>query len=188
MSSARRLHYTYAEYLEALATSALRLEYYDGEIFAMAGGTPEHGMLAANLIAMIARQLPASCRVMTSDVKVRVPATGLATFPDLSVVCGPLERAAEDASCVSNPVLLVEVLSPSTQDYDRGEKLSHYKQLPSLQAVLLVAYDARRVTVVARASGGWAVSERRDGEVVELAHPALALAVRDVYRPLEPVG
>jgi Uma2 family endonuclease len=92
MSSARRLHYTYAEYLQALAGSALRLEYYDGEIFAMAGGTPEHGMLAASMIALIARQLPPACRVMTSDVKIRVAATGLATFPDLSVVCGDLER------------------------------------------------------------------------------------------------
>lgn len=79
MPTARRLHYTYSQYLEALAISELRLEYYDGDIFAMAAGTPEHGMLAAGLIAMFGRQLPFACRVMTSDVKVRVLATGLST-------------------------------------------------------------------------------------------------------------
>jgi Putative restriction endonuclease len=70
---------------------------------------------------------------MTSDVKVRVLATGLATFPDLSVVCGPIERSAEDPNCVTNPIFLAEVLSPSTETYDRGEKFRHYMQIPSLQ-------------------------------------------------------
>lgn len=184
MSTARRLHYTYSQYLEALAMSDLKLEYYDGDIFAMAGGTPEHGMLAAGLISIIGRQLPSSCRVMTSDVKVRVLATGLSTFPDLSVVCGTLERAPDDQNCVTNPSLLVEVLSPSTEDYDRGEKLSQYKQLASLQAVLLVAHDARRVTVVQRRGDGWEVVEARDGEHVALTTPPLSLSVRDVFAPL----
>ena len=188
MSSARRLHYTYAQYLEAVAVSELRLEYHDGEIFAMAGGTPEHGMLAAGLIALISRQLPGPCRIMTSDVKLRVLATGLATFPDLSVVCGELARAPDDPNCISNPVLLAEILSPSTADYDRGEKLSHYKQVPSLQAVLLVAHDARRVTTLVRATGRWIMTEHHDNDVIVLAQPALTLPVHDIYRPLDPLG
>jgi Uma2 family endonuclease len=188
MSNARRLHYTYHQYLETLEMSDLRLEYCDGDIFAMAGGTPEHGMLAAGLIAIISRQLPSTCRVMTSDVKVRVLATGLSTFPDLSVLFGPIERAPEDANCITNPSVLVEVLSPSTEDYDRGEKLTHYKQLPSLQAVLLVAHDASRVTVVKRGGDArdWEIVEARDGESVVLATPPLNIAVRDVFAPLAP--
>ena len=185
MTTARRLHYTYAQYLEALAISELKLEFYDGDIFAMAGGTPEHGMLAAGLTALIGQQLPPSCRAMSSDVKVRVLATGLSTFPDLSVVCGELKRAPDDDNCVTNPVLLVEVLSPSTEDYDRGEKLSQYRQIPSLQVVLLVAHDTRRVTVVKRSGDDWVFTEHRDGEHIELVEPAIRLSVKDVYRPLE---
>jgi Uma2 family endonuclease len=138
------------------------LEYLDGEIFAMAGGTPEHGIAAAKLIQLLGARLPAPCQVMTSDVKVRVQATGLSTFPDLSVVCGPLERAAEDQNAVVNPTLLVEVLSPSTEEYDRGEKLRHYQQLSSLQAVLLVALETRRVTLVRRTPTGWAATDHAD--------------------------
>ena len=185
-SNVRHLHYTYGQYLEALAMSDLRLEFHDGDIFAMAGGTPEHGMLAAGLISIISRQLPASCRVMTSDVKVRVLATGLSTFPDLSVVCGALERAPDDQNCITNPSLLVEVLSPSTEDYDRGEKLSHYKQLPSLQSVLFVAHDARRITLMTRRGDEWDVVEARDGETVVVATPPLTFAVREVFAPLAP--
>ena len=113
MATARRLHYSYAEYLEALSVSDLRLEYLDGEIFAMAGGSPEHGILAARIIQWLGFRLPPECKVMTSDVKVRVLATGLATFPDVSVVCGELERAPGDTNAIVNPILLVEVLSPA---------------------------------------------------------------------------
>lgn len=186
MSNARHLHYTYSQYLEALAMSDLRLEFHDGDIFAMAGGTPEHGMVAAGLISIISRQLPPSCRVMTSDVKVRVLATGLSTFPDLSVVCGALERAPDDQNCITNPSLLVEVLSPSTEDYDRGEKLSHYKRLPSLQHVLFVAHDAHRITLMTRRGDEWDVVEARGGESVVLATPPLTLEVQEVFAPLAP--
>ena len=186
MSSARRLHYTYSQYLDALALSDLRLEYYEGDIFAMPGATPEHGMLAAGLITLIGKQLSPACRVMTSDVKVRVLATGLSTFPDLSVVCGALERAPDDQNCVTNPSLLVEVLSPSTEDYDRGEKLSQYKQLPSLKTVLLVSHDAKRITIVVRTAEGWAVREARDGERIVVESPSLDIAVRDVFAVLTP--
>lgn len=159
---ARQVHYTYAEYLSALEVSELRLEYLDGEIFAMAGGSPEHGMIAARIIQRLGATLPSGCRVMTSDVKVRIAATGLSTFPDVSVVCGELLRAAGDANAIVNPVLLVEVLSPSTADYDCGEKLRHYQQIESLQTVLLVAHDAQRITAVRRQAGGWLTSDHTD--------------------------
>ncbi|MDB4944521.1 MAG: hypothetical protein JWP97_4055 [Labilithrix sp.] len=185
MTTARRLHYTYAEYLDALAMSELKLEFHDGDIFAMAGGTPERGMLAASVIALLGQQLAAPCRIMTSDVKVRVLATGLSTFPDLSVVCGELERAADDPNSITNPVVLVEVLSRSTEDYDRGEKLIHYKQIPSLRYVLLVAHDTHLVTLVARdEEGAWVAREHRDGDTLRLERPAVQLAVTDIYRPL----
>jgi len=88
MSTARRFHYSYDEYLAALEASTLKLEYCDGNIYAMAGGTPAHAQLAASMIVTLSRVLPAECRIATSDLKVRVEATDLSTFPDASVVCG----------------------------------------------------------------------------------------------------
>jgi len=164
VTSARQVHYTYAEYLAALEVSELRLEYLDGEIFAMAGGTPEHGMVAARMIQQLGAILPGSCRVMTSDVRIRILASGLSTFPDVSVVCGDLERAPGDAQAVVNPVVVVEVLSPSTRDYDAGDKLRHYQQLASVRFVLLVEPDMPKVTAVKRTPDGWKTTEHT-GEV-----------------------
>lgn len=185
MVGARRLHHTYAEYLEVEAMSTVRHEYLDGEIYAMAGGTPEHGILASRLANLIGNQLPPGCRVASSDVKVAVLATGLATYPDLSVTCGPLARDPRDPLAITNPVLLVEVTSNSTEDYDRGDKLSHYRQIEGLQAVLLVSHTGKRVTAVTREAAGWVARDHRGGERVELTAPALALAVDDVYAVLE---
>jgi Uma2 family endonuclease len=135
------------------------------------------------------RVLPKSCRVATSDLKVRVEASDLSTFPDVSVVCGDAIPAAIDANAITNPTLLVEVTSKSTEDYDRGDKLSHYKQLPALQAVLFVSHRARRITVVARSKAGWSEREYRGGEQVSIAAPAATFAVDDVYEgiTLDPV-
>jgi hypothetical protein len=96
MSSAKRLHYDYADYLRSLEMGALKLEYCDGVIYAMAGGTPAHAQLGAAIIAALHRTLPKSCRVATSDLKVRVEATDLSTFPDVSVVCGPAATSTID--------------------------------------------------------------------------------------------
>lgn len=186
MFSARRLHHTYEDYLRLEQESAVKHEYCDGEIFAMAGGTPEHGLLSAEVISLIRAQLREGCRVMTSDVRVRIEASDLSTYPDATVVCGPLQRSAKDEHAVVNPVLLVEVTSASTEDYYRGEKLSHYKQLPSLRTVLLVSHKARRVTVVQRSGDTWGPpTEFRSSETVACAEPALSIAVDRLYAVLE---
>src|SRR5262245_48637801 len=114
-SAARRLHYTYQEYLALEDESPIRHEYLDGEIYAMAGGTPDHAALAAAAISILARLAPAGCRTFTSDLRVRIPATGLSTYPDGAVVCGRTARAADDHLSVVNPILLIEVTSPSTE-------------------------------------------------------------------------
>ncbi len=150
--SARRLHYDYADYLAALEQSALKLEYCDGVIYAMAGGTRAHAELAASVIVALHAALPRSCRVATSDLKVRVEATDLSAFPDASVTCGASQTSAIDANALVNPKILVEVTSRPTEDYKRGDKLSHYEQLESLRAVLLVSHETRRITLVERNS------------------------------------
>ncbi|HJK97849.1 MAG TPA: Uma2 family endonuclease [Polyangiaceae bacterium LLY-WYZ-14_1] len=189
MSTAKRLHYSYAEYLGMLDQSELKLEYCDGAVYAMAGGSVAHAALSANLVALLKGALPEGCKVFTSDLKVRIAASNMSTFPDVSVVCGPVETADVDANAVINPVLLVEVTSRSTEDYDRGDKLSHYRQLPSLQAVLFVSHRSRDVTLVERTATGWDERIRRGGERLVIVDPPAALAVDDIYAgvALDPV-
>ena len=114
-------------------------------------------------------------------MKVRVEATDLSTFPDVSVVCGEAKSPAIDANAITNPTLLVEVTSRSTEDYDRGDRLSQYKQIPSLHAVVFVSHRAQRLTVVERTATGWDERDYRSGEVMKLGSPDIEIAVDDVY-------
>lgn len=181
MSTARRVHYSYEDYLRALEDSEIKLEYFDGEIYAMAGGTLAHAELGARVISALTQALGGGCRVFTSAAKVQVEATGLTTYPDASIACGELQKAKNDRNALVNPTLLIEVTSKGTEDYDRGEKLSQYRQIPSLTAVLLVSHRSQRVTVVERTASGWTTREVRAGEQVTLQDPILSLSVDALY-------
>jgi len=135
LSPSREVHYTYAEYLSLENESSIRHEYLDGEIYAMAGGTPDHAALAAAMIGLLRACIPPSGRVFTSDLRIRT-SSGLSTHPDAAVICGRTSRAPDDPIAVTNPSLIVEVTSPSTEDYDRGEKLRHYKSLRAFRRSL----------------------------------------------------
>lgn len=164
-----------------LEVSGVKLEYCDGEIYAMAGGTPAHADLAAAIMRLLGNALLGECRVSSSDLKVRIEATDLSTFPDVTVVCGERRTAKIDPNAVINPTILVEVTSNSTQDYDRGEKLRHYQQIPSLAEVLLVSHRRPQVTVHSRSSTGWEQQEFRQGETLVLRTPKLSLSVNEIY-------
>lgn len=183
-SGAAHRNYSIREYVLLEQYSNVRHEFHDGQIYAMAGGTPEHGLYAANVIGLLAGALRGQpCRVQTSDVRVRVVATGLDTYPDVSVVCSHVERDTEDPNAITNPIVLVEVLSPGTEEYDRGEKLEHYKRITSLQEVLFVAHDGRRLERVRReASGSWSVTRAESGGSIKLDAIGCELAVDAVYR------
>lgn len=182
MTTARRLRaYSYQQYLRALADSHIKLEFFEGEIYAMAGGTPAHAQLGAKIIALLQRGLPPGCTVFSSDLKVLIENADLATFPDASMVCGPATAAPKDANALTNPVLVVEVTSPSTENYDRTEKLRSYQQLSSLHAVLLVSHRARRVTLMQRSGGGWEEVDFRGGEAVVAATPSVRFLVDELY-------
>jgi Uma2 family endonuclease len=114
---------------------------------------------------------------------VRIAQTGLTTYPDAAVICGRTQRAAEDPLAVVNPLLLVEITSPSTEDYDRGEKLRHYKSLPSVREVLIVSHHAPQLSLHRRGDGDeWTVATAGSGGSVELASVAARVAVDDLYR------
>lgn len=176
--------YSLEEYLILEGMSNVRHEYLDGHIYAMAGGTLEHGGLCANLIAILSNALEGRpCRVFTSDVRVRVQATGLDTYPDASVVCDGIERDAVDRNALTNPVVLAEVTSPTTEGYDRGEKLDHYKRIPSLREVLIVSHGERRVEVWrCSGEGRWAAESCGPGSTVRLVSVNAELPVDAVYR------
>lgn len=180
MSTAPQLHHSYEDYLSVLERSDVKLEYCDGLIDAMASGTPAHAELAANTIAVLKRLL-SSCAVFSSDLKIRVEAVDLAAFPDASVLCGARQVSAIDRNALTNPLVLVEVTSSSTEAYDRGAKLRHYQRIPALSAVLIVSHRAPRITVVRRTATGWDESEEHGGGFVELAEPRLRFAVDEVY-------
>lgn len=184
MVSGARLHrYTYREYLALEQSANVRHEFLDGEIYAMAGGTREHAAICANIISSLSAQLRGrGCQAHSSDLRIRVLETGLATYPDVTVVCGHAELDPDDRNTVTNPTLLVEILSPSTAAYDRGEKLEHYKKIPSLREIVLVAHDERLVEVWLRVENdAWSRREARNGSLV-LTAVECTLHVDDVYR------
>lgn len=171
------------------AISPVKHEFLSGQVWAMAGGTPDHAGVAVNVSTSLTNQLrERPCRVFGSDLRVRVQATGLATYPDVSVVCGSLEFDPQDAgrNTVINPVVIVEVLSPSTEDYDRGEKLAHYKSVASLAAIVLIAHDEHRIEHWRRVDERWTLEVAGAGGVVELGGVECRLEVAEVYRdPLD---
>ncbi|MDI1479993.1 Uma2 family endonuclease [Polyangium sp. y55x31] len=188
MGEAARKLVTFAEYIAFEEKAETKHEYRNGEIVAMAGGTLEHASIAGNLAFLLGNQLQdRRCVVFSSDARVRVLATGLATYPDLSVVCGKLERDPQHKNTMANPVVLVEVLSPSTEHYDRGEKFDNYKQIPSLREYVLVASEERKIEVVRReVDGSWSRHETVERGLAELTSIGCKLDLDEVYRnPLE---
>jgi Uma2 family endonuclease len=190
VSPAHRIHYTRQEYLALEASSNVKHEYLDGQIYAMAGGTPEHAALAAAVIGLLFPQLRAGrCRVHDADLRVRVRATGLSTYPDVTIVCGPRELDPDDAQAVTNPTAIVEVLSPSTETYDRGDKFEHYKRSPSLRQYALVSHRERRVEVWTRSDDDqWGARAFAEDDVAELASIGARIPVRELYDAAEPAA
>ena len=174
---------TLAEYVRLEASSDAKHEFLNGEVFAMAGGTPEHALLAANVIRELGNKLSGGpCRVYTSDLRVRVAATGLATYPDVTVVCGPLERDAEDENAVTNPTALIEILSDKTEAYDRGEKFAHYRRIVTLRAYVLVSHRETRIEVFRRNDdGSWTLDDARPPDEARIDALGCALAVATIY-------
>jgi Uma2 family endonuclease len=186
MSEPRRLHrYTYADYVALEMISTGKHEFLDGEIYAMAGRSEEHSALAAAMVHALGNAVgERPCRVHTSDLRIYVEAAGLATFPDASVICGPLQQHEPSPTATAlNPSILVEVTSDSSEDYDRGAKLEYYQTIPTLREYVIVSHRERRITVHERTSGGtWNTRMAKDGGGVAVPSLGVQLNVADVYR------
>lgn len=179
---------TEAEYLALEEKSGVKHEYYAGQIYAMAGGTPEHAQLSSSMGRELGNMLKdRPCRVFSSDLRILVETTGLHTYPDATVVCGELRLSDERPRAVTNPTLLVEVLSDSTRSYDRGEKWRHYQTIDSLTDYLLVWQDRPRVEQYTRQNSEIWTYRLVEGLEKSIRLDALggAVSLADIYRGVE---
>jgi len=170
---------TYEEYLAYERDSELKHEFEDGEIFAMGGGSPRHSALASRISAALENTRLGGCTAFQSDMRIRVLATGRATYADASMVCGAIELDAADRSgtTITNPTLLVEVLSPSTEEVDRGSKWRDCQLIPSLQEYVLISQEARIEAYRRMTSGGWEYLDVREGSLKLASGATLDLAM-----------
>ncbi len=173
------------EYLAIERDSLERHEYFDGEIFLMAGTSEEHANISSNVNISLGTQLKKrSCKSYQSDLRVHIPATGLYTYPDVIVVCGKPQLLEDDyLDTLLNPDLIVEVLSPSTADYDKGTKFDHYRTIDSLKEYVLVWQDKKRVArFTKQTDGGWTLNDfiGEEAEIV-LSSINCKLLMEDIY-------
>jgi Uma2 family endonuclease len=184
---------TEAEYLALERAAATKSEFYDGEMFAMAGGTRRHSTICVNLAAEFANRLREHrCQPFNADLRIKAEATGLYTYPDLSVVCGEDLHVDQEMDTLTNPTLIVEVLSDSTEGYDRGKKFEHYRQIPSLKEYLLVSQTEPRIEQFIRQPGNEWLLREASGLNASLTLPSLEISIslaevfRNVKFPPEP--
>jgi len=175
---------TYAEYLAIEAATGMKHEWVDGVVYAMSGGTLAHNHLGAQIIGELLRLIgDRPCRVFTSDQKTRPSRVRFAAYPDVTVVCGEPIVHDDDPNAVTNPIVLVEVLSDSTEGWDRAGKFRRYRKLASLQHYVLVSQHERCIEVYSRANDGtWIFSEALEGESAALEALGGSLDVDRVYR------
>jgi Uma2 family endonuclease len=174
------------QYLEIERAADYRSEYLDGEMFAMAGGSPRHNIIINNIGRALHLQIRGRCRYFTTDLRLFVPATGLYTYPDLMVICGPIAYEGDRKDIVTNPRFIVEVLSPSTATYDRGNKLVHYRSIPTLSDYLTVAQDETRAEHTTRQpDGSWLLRTfTLPDDTIHIASLDAEIRLRDVYDDL----
>jgi Uma2 family endonuclease len=188
MSTPVQRHRTPQEYLALERQAQDKSEYFNGEVFAMSGASRKHNLICVNLAATLHLQLQQRpCEVYAGDMRVKVSRTGLYTYPDVVVVCGEPQFEDTALDTLLNPTLIIEVLSASTEDYDRGRKFEHYRTLISLQEYVLVAQDTLHLTYYVRQSDDtWVLSDAvLEKATIFLPSIQCHLLMTDVYAKVE---
>lgn len=175
--------YTYQEYLEMAVDAQERLIFWDGEIFAMAGGTVSHATLETNLVGLLVSALRGKpCRPFVGNQRLRAPDSERAVFADALVVCGPVRTHPGDATAVTNPVIVFEVLSKSTEAFDRGDKFAYYRTFPTLRSVVFVSQKDKRVERYTRGpDDDWTLRDLGPDSVLDLSEIGVRLALQEIY-------
>lgn len=181
--AALRTGMTEEEYLAFERAAEEKHEYADGEIFAMSGGTMEHSAVAANIIGELGSALfGRGGRVLTSDMRIKVPETGRYVYPDGSIVCGRPEFTDATRDTLLNPRLIIEVLSDSSEAYDRGDKFAGYRSIPSFDEYMIASQKEPRIELFTRQSdGSWSLRIHGPGDRVTLSSAGVAIEVDRVY-------
>lgn len=173
------------QYLEIERAAGHKSEYFNGEMFAMAGAPENHGLIQMNVCGLLWQQIRGKpCRGYTSEMRVRVSPTGLYTYPDATVVCGEPAFLDQRRDTLINPTLVVEVLSPSTEAYDRGRKFEHYQTIESLRYYLLISSERVRTDLFMIAEGRWSAASRLE-DTIELEAVGCQLKLADIYEKVE---
>jgi Uma2 family endonuclease len=184
MSTLPKTFVTPEEYLELERKAEYKSEYCNGEIFAMSGASRKHDVIAMQLHMLVAQHLRGKkCRSHTSDMRVLVASSGLYTYPDLSATCDEPQYADAHVDTLLNPTLVVEIVSPSTEGYDRGKKASLYRAMPSLKELLLIAQEEYAVQLYRRQEDGrWIVLDAAGLDAaVELTSIGCTLQLGELY-------
>lgn len=172
-------------YLQRERTSLEKYEYYDGEVYAMAGASEQHNIIAMNVAALLHAHLRGrSCRAYPSDMRVKIVKTGLYTYPDFTIVCGQSQFTdPEKRDTLINPTVIIEILSPSTERYDRGLKFQHYRTMDTLQEYILIAQDKYHIERFTRQENNeWTLSEAIGIEsIVPIASIQAHFGLNDIY-------
>lgn len=185
MSSAAKTKLTVEEYLAFERASESKHEYYDGDVFAMTGGTPAHSLIASNFIREAGNALKGRpCVVYTSDLRVKVNPSGLYTYPDVTIVCGEQLFDDELRDTLVNPSVIVEVLSKSTASYDQGPKSKHFRKVESLQALIFIEQESPAVEVYRRQpDGNWILSDATElTESIAIEPIGISIPLAEIYR------
>ncbi|MGN6400778.1 MAG: Uma2 family endonuclease [Flavisolibacter sp.] len=181
-------HISIQEYLEAEELSVEKHEYYAGEVFAMAGAGYNHNLIVRNSLSSIDNFLKGkSCNIFPSDLKVHIEANSLFTYPDLSVICGDPQFWNGRTDTVLNPSMLIEVLSKSTQQYDRLEKFHLYREIPSLKEyVIIYSWEMRLEQYVKKSPNEWLLTEfKLPDEQIKFNSIELSIALQEFYRDVD---
>jgi Uma2 family endonuclease len=176
---------TEEQYLRIEREAEFRSEFHDGRMYAMAGASPNHALITSAMIAQLYRQVPTGCRVFSSGLRIKVAPTGLYTYPDCSVICGDLQYSGDQKDVVTNPLLIVEVLSPSTEGYDRGKKFESYRTIESFREYLLIHQDRRHVEYYSKQDdGSWVLREHSGVEgLVSIGRLGVQISLGELYAP-----
>lgn len=151
---------TEEQYLEIERLAETKSEFHDGQMFAMAGASPNHALVTASMITLLHRQMPPGWRTFSSDLRIKASSAGLYTYPDCCVICGDPHFSGDQKDVVINPLLIVEVLSPSTEGYDRGKKFELYRTIESFREYLIVHQERRHVEHYSKQDdGSWVLRE-----------------------------
>jgi Uma2 family endonuclease len=176
---------TEEQYLCIEREAEFKSEFHDGRMYAMAGGSLNHGLLSAAVTSLLFRQMPPGCRTITSDVRIKVAGAGLYTYPDCSVICGEPQYFGDQQDVLLNPILIVEVLSPSTEGYDRGKKFELYRTIETFREYVIVHQDRRHVEHYSKQDdGSWVLREHSGMEgSVSIARLGATISLGELYAP-----